>query len=130
MSSCMIDDEAAIDKINPFVQNDFSLPGGRRETLKSKFEGSIKDEAPGVAEPEESPICKYGIGAGDNTLDWCSRPKVDKTLPIQKRNIDTGLEPPITDDDDEIRPTILKILCICVVIAALILIVRRLASKR
>lgn len=130
MSSCMIDDEAAIDKINPFVQNDFSLPGGSRKTLKSEFKGSIKDETPGVAEPEESPICKYGISAGDNTLDWCSRPAVDKSLPIQKRNIDTGLEPPIDKDEDDTRTTIIKIVCVTATIAAVILIVRRLASKR
>jgi hypothetical protein len=28
----MLDDEYAIDDVNPFVQHDFSLPGGVRQT--------------------------------------------------------------------------------------------------
>ena len=32
MSEFMLNDQAAIDDINPFVQHDFSLPGGVRQT--------------------------------------------------------------------------------------------------
>ena len=32
MSEYMLDDEKAIDDINPFVTEDFSLPGGVRQT--------------------------------------------------------------------------------------------------
>ena len=43
MSEFMLNDEAAIDDINPFVQHDFSLPGGVRQT------GNFEDfqEVPG-----------------------------------------------------------------------------------
>ena len=72
MSEYMLNDQAAINNINPFVEFDFSLPGA---WSKPPTYGVMDKETPEVEEEEESPACDLGITAGDRTIDWCRRPK-------------------------------------------------------
>ena len=60
MSKFMLDDENAINDINPFVLHDFSLPGSVRQT--SNF--SDFQEVPpymGILDKDKSVYCDYGL---------------------------------------------------------------------
>lgn len=92
MSKYMLDDTNLINDINPFVMFDFSLPGERLSphAFAERSTEIVKDDTP---EETESPICGYGITAGDKTIDMC-RP-VKPNCPLNRglypgRNIDTG----------------------------------------
>ena len=83
MSKYMLNDEDAIDDINPFVTHDFSLPGGVRQS------GNFDDfkELPEDTEfpqAEKSVYCDYGLCA-DSTSE-CS---IQRPL-YPQRNIDPG----------------------------------------
>lgn len=94
MSSFMLDDKNTINDINPYVTRDFSLPGSLRKSsdfadFVDEYGRQEKDSFGG----NTSPICDYGIAAGDRTGDLCMGgckgvPK-DKIL-HPKRNIDKG----------------------------------------
>ena len=62
MSKYMLADDNAINKVNPFVQRDFSLPGAIGETRKFK-EYTPTDETETEANlfNDNTFICKYGI---------------------------------------------------------------------
>ena len=84
MSEFMLNDQAAIDDINPFVQHDFSLPGGVRQT------GNFQDfeeitPGKGIFEPTKSVFCDTGLC--EDERQPC---QMDKTL-HPRRNIDYGL---------------------------------------
>jgi hypothetical protein len=73
MSKFMINDEALINDINPFVEFDFSLPGAWSKppqygVLSRQTQDKETDSDP------TSPICNFGITAGDRTVDMCRRP--------------------------------------------------------
>jgi hypothetical protein len=61
MSKYMLSDSNTMNKINPFVMSDFSLPGGWSEP---------KPYSDDVTTPP--PICSEGISAGDRASDVCS----------------------------------------------------------
>ena len=94
MSKYMLTDDNAINKVNPFVQRDFSLPGAIGETRKFK-EYTPTDETETEANlfNDNTFICKYGITSGDKVVDTC-RPSSQK-CPLSRplipgRNIDLG----------------------------------------
>ena len=79
----MLDDEDAMNDINPFVVHDFSLPGGVRQTGNFEDFTEIRDE-PGIPERERSVYCDYGICAESTSECSLSRPL------HPRRNIDMG----------------------------------------
>lgn len=84
MSTFMLNDEAAIDDVNPFVLHDFSLPGGVRQT--GKFEDFQEiPKSKGIPEPTKSVFCDLALCEDEKTP--CD---IDKTL-HPRRNIDYGL---------------------------------------
>jgi len=83
MSKYMLCDEDAINDINPFVSQDFSLPGGVRQTGNFDDFTKIREEA-GIPEQKRSVYCDYGLCAKSDKAHSLSRP----LYPI--RNIDTG----------------------------------------
>ena len=92
MSKYMLADDNAINKVNPFVQRDFSLPGAIGETRKFK-EYTPTDETEANLFNDNTFICKYGITSGDKVVDTC-RPSSQK-CPLSRplipgRNIDLG----------------------------------------
>lgn len=84
MSEFMLNDEAAIDDINPFVQHEFSLPGGVRQT------GNFEDfqEVPkngGIPSTGKSVFCTVGLCKPEKQPCRINR----NVQP--RRNIDYGL---------------------------------------
>jgi hypothetical protein len=79
----MLTDEEAIDKVNPFVTHDFSLPGSVRQSGGYDDFTEFRKES-GIVEPKRSVYCEYGLCA-ESTSD-CSLSRGVHP----KRNIDTG----------------------------------------
>jgi len=84
MSEFMLNDEDAINDVNPFVQRDFSLPGGVRQT------GNFEDfqEVPksgGIPPVGKSIFCTVGLCAAEK--EPCS---INRNVQ-PRRNIDYGL---------------------------------------
>jgi len=84
MSEFMLNDEDAINDVNPFVQRDFSLPGGVRQT------GNFEDfqEVPkngGIPPVGKSIFCTVGLCAAEKQPCRINR----NVQP--RRNIDYGL---------------------------------------
>tara|TARA_Y100000389_G_scaffold186994_1_gene207957 strand:- start:93 stop:470 length:378 start_codon:yes stop_codon:yes gene_type:complete len=80
----MLTDEEAIDKVNPFVTHDFSLPGSVRQSGGYDDFTEFRKES-GIVEPKRSVFCDYGLCATATTAE-CS---LGRPL-IPRRNIDTG----------------------------------------
>jgi hypothetical protein len=83
MSKYMLNDEDAINDVNPFVSHDFSLPGGVRQTGNFEDFTEMRSE-PGIPEKERSVYCDYGLCAESKGACSLSRPV------HPRRNIDTG----------------------------------------
>jgi hypothetical protein len=83
MSKYMLNDEDAINDVNPFVTRDFSLPGGVRQTGDFEDFTEIQSE-PGIEEPTRSVYCDYGLCAESTSECSLSRPV------HPRRNIDKG----------------------------------------
>jgi hypothetical protein len=83
MSRHMLNDEDAINDVNPFVSRDFSLPGGVRQTGSFEDFTEIRSEN-GIPAPERSVYCDYGLCAESTSQCSLSRPV------YPKRNIDIG----------------------------------------
>lgn len=91
----MISDQALIDNINPFVvRPHMSLPGTWSDPYNfDKYD--IKETISNNTLDKEyvSPICSYGITAGDRTIDFCTdlEPNCPMSRMLEpKRNIDYG----------------------------------------
>ena len=79
----MLDDEDAINDVNPFVSHDFSLPGGVRQTGNFEDFTEIKQE-PGIPDQTRSVYCDYGLC--EESKGGCSLSR-----PLHpRRNIDMG----------------------------------------
>ena len=121
MSEFMLNDEAAIDDINPFVQHDFSLPGGVRQT------GNFQDfeeitPGKGIFESTKSVFCDTGLC--EDERQPC---QMDKTL-HPRRNIDYGLgcgKPKKVKVGVSNKKTPWKWILIAVIIALILLILVR-----
>ncbi|ADQ91516.1 hypothetical protein OlV1_139c [Ostreococcus lucimarinus virus 1] len=83
MSKYMLNDEDAINDVNPFVTHDFSLPGGVRQTGDFEDFSEMRSE-PGIPEQERSVYCDYGLCKESTSECSLSRPL------HPRRNIDTG----------------------------------------
>ena len=79
----MLNDEDAINDVNPFVSHDFSLPGGVRQTGNFEDFTEMRRE-PGIPEKQRSVYCDYGLCAESTSECSLSRP-----LHL-RRNIDVG----------------------------------------
>jgi hypothetical protein len=93
MSKYMLDDEDSIDKINPYVQHTFSLPGAIGKP--HPFEEYQEPNEPDVELLNDNTrICETGITSGDKVIDTCRPSKVKCHLSrplIPGRNIDMGV---------------------------------------
>lgn len=103
MSKYMLSDENANDNVNPFVLIDFSLPGERLSPHTFSDDKLVPQK---VNRPSEmtSPICDYGITAGDKTIDMCkpSKPNCPLKRPLYPmRNLDLGFTPM---ENNSVRP--------------------------
>ena len=93
MSKHMLSDQASINKINPYVSGEFSLPGSSRRPNSFAPHKQIKED--GMPESEHI-ICEYGVTAGDKTVDFCkgkSACELSRSA-IPGRNIDLGYDEP------------------------------------
>ena len=79
----MLNDEDAINDVNPFVSRDFSLPGGVRQTGDFDDFTEIRSEN-GITAPERSVYCDYGLCVESTSQCSLSRPV------HPRRNIDKG----------------------------------------
>lgn len=93
MSKHMLSDQASIDKINPYVSGEFSLPGSSRRP--NSFAPHKQTKEDGMPESEHI-ICEYGVTAGDKTVDFCKgKSACELSRPaIPGRNIDLGYDEP------------------------------------
>ena len=83
MSKHMLDDEDAIDDINPFVQREFSLPGGVRQTGDfNDFQEVVPDAFP--FNDEKSVFCE------SNACESETEPCFILKNVHPRRNIDLG----------------------------------------
>lgn len=83
MSAYMLNDEDAINDVNPFVLRDFSLPGGVRQT------GDFKDfkevpPSPGIPEAGKSVYCEYALCKDQKKPCFIDKPV------HPRRNVDCG----------------------------------------
>lgn len=90
----MLSDQAIIDNINPFVvRPHMSLPGTWSNPYDFAKVSGIQVSHMDKEDFEKSPICSYGITAGDKTIDFCSdlEPNCPMSRMLEpKRNIDYG----------------------------------------
>ena len=84
MSEYMLNDDDAINDVNPFVTHDFSLPGGVRETGNFADFVEMKKSAAKAAKEEKSVFCSTGL-CKDETKPCLINKKVRP-----QRNIDYG----------------------------------------
>ena len=101
MSKFMLDDDAAIDGVNPYTTFDFSLPGTSRNP---ESKDSVVTDSKGVyfREPLTEEIDIRVCGCGDPNCSL-SRPL------IPGRNIDKGFTNPSVHDDAEVFNFELKV---------------------
>jgi len=83
MSKFMLNDEDAINDVNPFVKHDFSLPGSIGQT--GDFDNFSKTPTgEGIVGADESVYCSYAL------CETADKPTTTFTAIHPKRNIDTG----------------------------------------
>ena len=87
MSKFMLDDDDAINDVNPFVTHDFSLPGGVRQTGDFSDFVEVK-KGPGLPADRKSVFCNTGLCTDEK--EPCRINKVVRP----KRNIDYGFTRP------------------------------------
>lgn len=92
MSRHMLSDTNTINDFNPYVMADFSLPGASRKPQEfDTFPLPVHEKK--FPDDEKSPMCEYGITAGDRTTDMCrpTKPNCPLSRPLLPgRNIDRG----------------------------------------
>ena len=108
MSKYMLDDQRTIDDVNPFVQDDFSLPG----TWSDPYEfAPYKPEEESVVIDKETkdPLCDIMGTLGDRTIETCNprKPNCPMSRPlVPERLIDPGMwtyqkkEVPVEEKED------------------------------
>ena len=83
MSEYMLNDDDAINDVNPFVTHDFSLPGGVRQTGDFADFVEVK-KSDGLPVAEKSVFCSTGLCADE------TKPCLIKKKVRPQRNIDYG----------------------------------------
>ena len=125
----MLDDEDAINDINPFVVHDFSLPGGVRQS-GNFYDFKEIPEDDGFPEAEKSVYCDYGLCKDESSPCSLSRPL------YPQRNIDPGFTSlmksmSIIDDDDvdetqaQVQDALIRTFILTIIIAAILYYIRR-----
>ena len=128
MSSSMLNDEDTINDINPFVVNDFSLPGAKGE--RRNFE-QFKSEGEIIMEDikEKSPMCDTISSSGWGAVEMCSGLKNPCALSrplIPGRNIDVGFTEEVgTKYTKKKREKNINIIASVSILVILLLILRR-----
>jgi hypothetical protein len=86
----MLNDEDAINDVNPFVTRDFSLPGGVRQMNEFENFSEMVDHqmSKPVTVDERSVFCDFGLCRDQ------IKPTVSDVVIKPKRNIDTGFTCP------------------------------------
>lgn len=115
MSVYMLNDEDAINDVNPFVTHDFSLPGSVRQTSNSKDFVEVK---PSINVPltEKSVFCKTGLCKEE------TEPCLIEKEVHPRRNIDYGFtrdKPYRIGVSNKSIPYLWIFLCILIVLALL-----------
>ena len=87
----LLSEEDAMNKLNPYVVFDFSLPGSVRQTPEFADHGK---EVHGTRDVERgSPICDVASTSGDRTIDFCKggrQPPCPLNRPVYpRRRVDT-----------------------------------------
>ena len=124
----MLNDEDTINDINPFVVNDFSLPGAKGE--RRNFE-KFKSEGEMIMEDikEESPMCDTISSSGWGAVEMCSGLKNPCALSrplIPGRNIDVGFTEQVgTKYTEKKRVKNINIIASVSILVILLLILRR-----
>lgn len=123
MSKFMLNDQDAINDVNPFVKHDFSLPGSVRQT--GDFDNFSKSPTgEGIIGADESVYCSYAL------CETAEKPtNVFKDI-HPRRNIDTGFN---CKEDDKVKVGVAKeeqipyfgIFLVTIFIALVVSIVRR-----
>lgn len=123
MSKFMLNDQDAINDVNPFVKHDFSLPGSVRQT--GDFDNFSKSPTgEGIIGADESVYCSYAL------CETAEKPtNVFKNI-HPRRNIDTGFN---CDEDDKVKVGVAKeeripyfgVFLMAIFIALVVSIVRR-----
>lgn len=123
MSKFMLNDQDAINDVNPFVKHDFSLPGSVRQT--GDFDNFSKSPTgEGIIGADESVYCSYAL------CETAEKPtNVFKDI-HPRRNIDTGFN---CKEDDKVKVGVAKeeqipyfgIFLMTIFIALVVSIVRR-----
>lgn len=90
----LLSEEDAMNKLNPYVVFDFSLPGSVRQTPEFANHGK---EVHGTRDVERmSPICDVASTSGDRTIDFCKggrEPPCPLNRPVYpRRRVDTCAE--------------------------------------
>lgn len=92
MSVYMLDDDMAINRVNPYVTKEFSLPGTVRRNERSLVYPKTEEALAQFEVKEERPIYSRGMSAGDLTK---REPLCPMSRPFYpERNIDTGFTRP------------------------------------
>jgi len=128
MSKHMLNDEYAMDDINPFVLRDFSLPGSVRQSGNFQDFKEIPEDTE-IPEAEKSVYCDYGLCKDESSPCSLSRPL------YPQRNIDEGFTNLlksisfVDDDDDDIQDQVknglIRSFLFMVVIAMILYYIRR-----
>lgn len=97
MSKFMLDDQATMDDVNPFVKGDISLPGTVRHPGEYAKHKPIEDVK--MMADYRSPMCDYGTTVGWGAPNMCKdvqggRCHISRPL-LPGRNIDRGYDEPI-----------------------------------
>lgn len=118
MSRHMLSDSNTMNDFNPYVMGDFSLPGASRKPHAFEMHTAPAQEKV-FPEDRTSPLCDYGITAGDNTIDMCRpvAPNCSLSRPlVPGRNIDRGFTVPEKSRKVRKVPEMLVLLLLIVLI--------------
>ena len=123
MSKFMLNDQDAINDVNPFVKHEFSLPGSVRQT--GDFDNFSKSPAgEGIIGADESVYCSYAL------CETAEKPTTVFKNIHPRRNRDTGFN---CDQADKVKVGVAKeeeipyfgIFLVTIFIALVVSIVRR-----
>jgi hypothetical protein len=119
----MLNDQDAINDVNPFVKHEFSLPGSVRQT--GDFDNFSKSPTgEGIIGADESVYCSYAL------CETAEKPTTVFKNIHPRRNIDTGFN---CEEDDKVKVGVAKeeqipyfgIFIMTIFIALVVSIVRR-----
>ena len=148
MSNFMLDDKHSMDKLNPFVVHEFSLPGGIRETDRTEIREYFTKDAITRKRPsdkEQALLDENGVHeiheieksvfCDTNLCEEQSKQNVMNVVIHPKRNIDYGVSckrrPNVVSIGARkvVVPDLVRVSVVLLVILMLIVAVRRLNTR-